>query len=146
MVNRMDYIKITKSLDTILFWCLLAILILSALMYAFVFIINWEDWSFGTKLSGLSAGMYLLAKTVTAIVLAVSLVQFPKFKKVIILMTVAYFGFILFDSAATIQKNTRGRESFSILPAFFFLIPVVPFIVTLSLRFSQMNPRMVEAA
>ncbi len=124
----MNYSKAIKSLDTILFWCLLAILVLSALMYSFVFIINWEDWFFGTKLAGLSAGMYLLAKTVTAIVLTVLLVQFPNYKKVITLMAVAYFGFILSDSATTIQKNTGGRVSFSIVLAIFFLIPVLYFI------------------
>ncbi|MDP3564254.1 MAG: hypothetical protein Q8R70_07155, partial [Methanoregula sp.] len=106
------------------------ILVLSALMHAFVFIINWEDWFFGIKLAGLSAGMYLLAKSVTAIVLAIALVQFTKYKKVITLIAVAYFGFILIDSAVTIQKNTYGQQSFSNVLAILFLIPVLYFIIT----------------
>ena len=125
----MEYNKIIKSLDTFLFWCLLAILVLSALMNAFVFIINWEDWFFGIKLAGLSAGMYLLAKAVTAIVLTILLVQFPRYKKVITLMAVAYFGFILFSSAVTIQKNTGGQKLFSTELAIFFLIPILYFFV-----------------
>ena len=111
--------------------CLLTILILSALAFIFVFIINWEDWFFSTKLDGLPAGMFLLAKTLTAIALAALLVQFPKYKKVTILMAVAYFGFLLFNSATTIQKNTAGRESFSILLAIFFLIPILYFMVNI---------------
>jgi len=127
----MEYKKIIKSLNAILFWGLLAILVLSALMYAFVFIINWEDWFFGIKLAGLSAGMFLLAKAVTAIVLTILLVQFPSYKKVIVLMAVAYFGFILFSSAVTIQKNTGGQKSFSTELAIFFLIPILYFLVTI---------------
>ena len=111
--------------------CLLTILVLSALASIFVFIINWEDWFFGTKLDGLPGGIFLLAKTITAITLAALLVQFTKYKKVTILMAVAYFGFLLFNSAAMIQKNTAGRESFSILLAIFFLIPILYFIVNI---------------
>lgn len=122
--------KIFESIDTILYHAILAILVLSALMYAFVFIINWEDWFFGTKIAGLSAGIYLLAKSVTAIVLTVLLVQFPNHKKVITLAAVAYCGFILYSSAVTIQKNTGGRQSFSIVLAIFFLVPVLYFILT----------------
>jgi hypothetical protein len=120
-----------KSLDTIFFWGLFAILVLSALMHALVFIINWEDWFFGIKLAGLSAGMYLLAKSVSAIVLAFSLVQFPKYKKLITFMAVAYYGFILYSSAVTIQKNTNGQQSFSNVLAILFLIPVLYFIITI---------------
>ncbi|MDO9550660.1 MAG: hypothetical protein Q7J03_06755 [Methanoregula sp.] len=123
--------QLIKYLETFLGYSLIAILILSALIYAFVFIINWEDWFFGTKLAGLSAGLYLLAKSVTAIVLTVLLVQFPKYKKVITLMAVAYCGFILIDSATTIQKNTGGQQSFSIVLAIFFLIPVLYFMITI---------------
>jgi hypothetical protein len=127
----MEYNKIIKSLDTCLPCCLLTILILSALAFIFAFIINWEDWFFGTKLDGMPAGLFLLVKAVTAIVLAGLLVQILKYKKIIILVTVAYFGFLLFNSAATIQKNTAGRESFSILLAVFFLIPVLYFFVNI---------------
>ncbi|MHB8163162.1 MAG: hypothetical protein ACYDDV_02315 [Methanoregula sp.] len=90
-----------------------------------------EDWFFGTKLDGLPAGIFLLAKTITAIALAALIVQCTKYKKVIILIAVAYFGFLLFNSAATIQKNTAGRESFSILLAIFFLIPILYFMVNI---------------
>ncbi len=130
-VSRMEYNKIIKFFDKLLLFFLLAILVLSALMYAFVFIINWEGWFFGIKLAGLSAGMFLLAKAVTAIVLTILLVQFPRHKKVIALMAVAYFGFILFSSAVTIQKNTGGQKSFSIELAIFFLIPLLYFLVTI---------------
>jgi len=40
--------QIPGILDTLLKYCLVGVLSLSTLMFLFVFIINWEDWFFGT--------------------------------------------------------------------------------------------------
>lgn len=119
----------SKSSEALLWYSLILILILVAIPFSFVFIINWEDWIFGIKLDGWPAGIALLAKAVTAFTLAVLLIWFPKYKRGLSLLTIAYFGFLLVDSATTIQKNTAGKESFSILLLLFFLVPVLYLIV-----------------
>ncbi len=106
-------------------------LILATLVFSFVFLINWEDWFFGVKLDGLPAGMYLFIKAISALILAGLLSRVPKYRAATALMSIAFFGFLFVDSAITIQKNSSGRESFSILLALFLLIPVLYLIVCL---------------
>lgn len=125
----LDFNRLTKSFEKYLGHSLIAILILVATTFSFVFIINWEDWLFGIKLDGLPAGISLFAKAGTAFILAALFIQLPKYKEWLSLLSIAYFGFLLVDSATTIRKNTAGKESFSILLLLFFLVPVLYLIV-----------------
>ena len=128
-VGKLNGRKVIGSLDTGLGYSLIAILICAALAFSFVFILNWEDWFFGIKLDGLSAGLYLITKAIIAIVLAVLLIRLPKYQTLGTLLVIAFLGFLFFDSAATIQKNSAGRESFSLILAISLLISVTYLIV-----------------
>jgi len=131
--------KLIGSIEPFLHYSLIAILILAALAFSFVFFINWEDWFFGTKLDGMPAGLYLFIKAITAILLAYLLIRWSRYRSPATLVTIAFFGFLFFDSAVTIQKNSGGRELFSVVLALFLLIPILSLIAHhLSL---WMNPR-----
>ena len=129
-VNAMDR-KTIKSLDSLLSGCLVAILALSFLMFTFVFIINWEDWFFGTRLAGPLAGEYLFAKAAVAFTLTFLLVQYPRYRTAGTVTAVAYFGFLFLDSSATIRQNTAGQQPFSALFAIFLAIPLLLLILAL---------------
>jgi hypothetical protein len=130
VVNAMDK-KTIKSLDSHLSGGLVAILALSFLMFMFVFIINWEDWFFGTRLAGPLAGLSLFAKAAVAFILTFLLVQYPRYRTAGIVAAVAYFGFLFLDSSVTIQQNTAGQQPFSALFALFLAIPALLLILTL---------------
>lgn len=130
--------KLIKPFETVLRYSLFAILILATLAFSFVLIINWEDWFFGIKLDGLPAGTYLFIKALTALTLTILLIRLPKYRSATALITIAFFGFLFFDSAATIQKNSAGRESFSIMLALSLIIPVLYLIV--HLLSTRINP------
>ena len=127
-VNAIDR-KTIKSLDSLLSGCLVAILALSFLMFTFVFIINWEDWFFGTRLAGPLAGEYLFAKAAVAFVLTFLLVQYPRYRIGGTGAAIAFFGFLFLDSSVTIWQNTAGQQPFSALFAVFLAIPVILFIL-----------------
>jgi hypothetical protein len=129
-VNAMDK-KTIKYLDSLLSGCLAAILALSFLMFTFVFIINWEDWFFGTRLAGPLAGVYLFAKAAMAFALIFLLVQYPRYRIAGTVAAVAYFGFLFLDSSVTIRQNTAGQQPFSALFAVFLAIPILLLILTL---------------
>lgn len=48
-----------KDLDRVLYYILLAVLVLNSSIYLFAFTINWEVMFFGIKLDGMSAGIIL---------------------------------------------------------------------------------------
>jgi hypothetical protein len=123
--------QVLRSLGTLLFLCLFISVVVSAMVFFFVFIINQEDWFFGMKLDGPMAGLYLFAKGLGAAAIAVILAQFPRFQKAGAIAGIGYFGLMFFDSAVTIQKNTYGRESFSLLLALLLLVPVLLLITQL---------------
>jgi hypothetical protein len=123
--------KTIKSLDSLLSGCLVAILALSFLMFTFVFIINWEDWFFGTRLAGPLAGVYLFAKAVVAFTLIFLREQYPRYRIAGTVAAVAYFGSLFLDSSVTIRQNTAGQQPFSALFAMFLAIPVLLLILTL---------------
>jgi hypothetical protein len=116
--------QVIQSIDTLLKCCILGILALATLTYLFVFILNWEDWFFAIKLDGLPAGLFLLAKALGAGALAGLIVQYPKRTTLFAGLGVMYFGFLLLNSAFTLQKNTGGRSLFSPMLAGFFIIAV----------------------
>jgi hypothetical protein len=127
----MDANAMMKPVGTFLFLCLFVSVVISAMIFLFVFVINWEDWFFGIKLDGLPAGLCLLAKALGAAAIVIILAQYPRHQVAGILAGTGYFGLLFFDSAVTIQKNTYGRQSFSILLAILFLVPVLLLIIHL---------------
>lgn len=119
------------SLNFILTLALLAILVLSFLMFMFVFIINWEDWFFETKLAGPLAGAFLFAKAAIAFLLTYLLVQHPRQKTPWTIAAIAYFGFLFLASSVTIRYNTGGETPFSAFYAVLLAIPVLLLVTTL---------------
>ena len=123
----MEIKRIIEFFDTVLKYGLIILLILAFLVFIFVFTINWEDWFFGIKLDGMSAGLYLLIKAVSAGSLAYLLVKYPRYTLAITGIAIFYFGYLLVDSAVTIRQLTGGL--FSPLLLFFFVVPVAFLIV-----------------
>ena len=132
----MEIKRIIEFFDTVLKYGLIILLILAFLVFIFVFTINWEDWFFGIKLDGISAGLYLFIKAVSAGSLAYLLVKYPRYTLAITGIAIFYFGYLLVDSAVTIQRLTGGL--FSPLLLFFFVVPVVFLIIRIvKIRISQ---------
>lgn len=124
MIYIRDLQNVEIFLGRYLWYFLYAILILSSVMYFFVFLINWEDWFFGIKLDGFPAGILLLVKAFLAAALVCLLVLYPRYRKSGVCLSALFYGFLFADSAATIRTTTYGHESFSPLFTVFFLIPV----------------------
>lgn len=123
----METRRIVESLDAFFKFALLAILALSAVMFLFVFVINWEDWFFGIKLDGLAAGLYLLVKGICAAALGILLLVYTRNTTLIAGFAAIYFGYLFVDSAVTVQRLTTGF--FSAFLLVLFLIPVIYLII-----------------
>jgi len=107
----MDHNQVIRFSDSLLKYCLVGVLSLSTLMFLFVFIINWEDRFFGTKLDGLPAGLYLLAKWLIAGGLAVAFVKYPRYSLHLAAIAAMFYGWLVVDSSITIQRNGTGYFS-----------------------------------
>lgn len=116
---------------------LIAELLLSALVYLFVFVINWEDWIFGIKIAGFSAGLYLLLKCLAAALLLALILKYPQHNNRTVILTIVYYGFLFLDSSTTIAKNTCGVMPVSLLFAMLLLIPVSLIILQYHQNFSS---------
>jgi hypothetical protein len=128
--GMMDRNRILTGIDKLLSILHIAILFLSALMFTFVFIINWEDWFFGTKLAGPLAGLFLAAKAAGAIILLFLITQYPNRWKAVLPASIAYFGFLFFNAAVT-YRSTAEPGSFPTILAILVVIPVLLLIVDL---------------
>lgn len=107
----METKQILKNVDTLLKYALIAILLLSFLIFIFVFTINWEAYFFGVKLNGAPAGMYLLLQGMSAGLLAFLLIKYRRYTLAVAVLTVLYFGYTFVDSAVTIQTLTDNLSS-----------------------------------
>jgi hypothetical protein len=123
--NNMRSKSACESLSYLLRYLVLGLLIITTLLYLFVFLINWEDWVFGVKLDGLPAGLALLARALSAGVLAGLFWKYPRHVRAVAALTVLYFGFLFADSAVTIQILTGGRSLFSPVLGLLLSIPVM---------------------
>nr|WP_321351597.1 hypothetical protein [uncultured Methanoregula sp.] len=117
--------RITAILITCLRFTLLGILSLMTAAFLFVFIINWEDWFFGTKLAGLPAGMYLFAKAALAIIIIYLILRYPQEIKYTAIPALCFLCWIFLDSSWTFQKTSGGRMLFSPVLGIFFVVPLV---------------------
>jgi hypothetical protein len=119
--------RIVGYLEKVLRFFLSALLLFSALVFFFVFAINWEDWFFGMKLDGMAAGIHLLVKGILAALLLYLLTRYPGNTLAITGLSTMYFGYLFIDSAVTVQTLTK--ESFSPLLLIGFIIPVIYLII-----------------
>jgi hypothetical protein len=92
-----------KITDTVLAYYIATIALLSAAMFFFVFIINWEDWFFGIKLDGIPAGIYLFCKGFVAILLAVLMLKYRKKVELITICTIVYFAYLIWPVLYSVQ-------------------------------------------
>ncbi len=119
MQRKQVIVYLEKSLK----YLLSATLFLSFLTFMFVFAINWEDWFFGIKIEGLSAGVSLFKHGSLAIILVFLLARYPGKSRWITGAAILYFGIIFVNSSLTIQMMSSGREMYSPVLAAFFIIP-----------------------
>jgi hypothetical protein len=119
----MDADRIFTGLENLLSILHIVILFLSALMFTFVFIINWEDWFFGINLAGPDAGLFLAAKAAGAVILMYLVTQCPDRWKTVLPASTAYFGFLFVNAMVTYQTTAPG--SFPVLLALPVILPVL---------------------
>jgi hypothetical protein len=127
----MNLKRIAGITEVSLRYCLAGILGLWGAVLFFIFVINWEDWFFGIKLDGFPAGFYLLIKASVAVILAFLIIGYPRKIQQLAILAILYFGFLLLDSAVTIQKNTHGQQMFSDLLGIFLIVPLALLITTI---------------
>lgn len=106
-----------------------ALLFLSALTFAFVFVINWEDWFFGIQLAGPAAGVFLAAEAAGAVVLLYAVTHYPGRWRAVLPASIAYFGFVFINAVVTCRTTAPG--SFPALLALPVLIPVLHLVLRL---------------
>jgi len=133
----MDTDRIFTGLENIVSILHIAILFLSALVFMFVFIINWEDWFFDVKLAGLAAGLFLAAKAAGAVILVFLVTQYPDRWKAVLPASIAYFGFLFVNAMVTYQTTAPG--SFPVLLTLLVVVPVLLFILKLRSAGSRKN-------
>jgi lipopolysaccharide export LptBFGC system permease protein LptF len=133
-VNILNSENLTTQTEKILKYCVLGLLVLSALAFLFAFVINWEDRFFGIKLDGLLAGISLGATCIAAALLAAALIRFPRMSRLIGALTVICFGFLFVDSSMTIQRVSYSHQGFSPVFAVILLIAIAFLIVTVIKR------------
>ena len=105
---------------------LLLFLLLTALCHLFIFIINWEDWFFGTKLDGWPAGLFLFAKAAAAAALAILLIRDAKRRAAWGLASVFFFAFVYILPVFSGQRNMRSEPGWTIFWAECVLFLVIP--------------------
>ncbi|WAI01071.1 hypothetical protein [Methanogenium organophilum] len=132
----METKQILKNLDTVFRYVLVAILLLSFLIFIFVFTINWEAYFFGVKLNGAPAGMYLLLQGMIAGSLAFLLIKYRRYTLAVAVLAVIYFGYTFVDSAVTIQTLTDNLYS-PLLLVLFIISLLFLIIHILSARFGN---------
>jgi hypothetical protein len=125
----MDTDRIFAGVENLVSVLHIAILFLSALMFTFVFIINWEDWFFNVKLAGPAAGLFLAAKAAGAVILVFLVTQYPDRWKAVLPASIAYFGFLFVNATVTYQTTAPG--SFPVLLAVLVIIPVLLLVLKL---------------
>jgi hypothetical protein len=128
-VNILTSENIIALVEKILKYCVLGLLILSALATLFAFAINWEDWFFGIKLDGLPAGITLGATLLVAVMLAAAFIKFPTMNRLLGGLTAIYFGFQFINSSMTIQRVSYTHQGFSPVLAVFLIISIAFFII-----------------
>jgi hypothetical protein len=110
-------------LENILYYMLVAALLLCVAAFLFIFCINWEDWFFGTRIEGLSAGVALFLKAAAAGVLLGLALRYRWRINWIAPLALLYFGFLAADSTVTIRKTTGDPAAFSV---FFIALCLIP--------------------
>jgi hypothetical protein len=121
----MNLQAMAKDLDRVLYYILLAVLVLNSLIYLFAFTINWEVMFFGIKLDGMSAGIILFMYFFISTLFAYLLLRYPRKIMIIALLSIIFFAFHFIDSAETIQEVSNGLSSYNVFMAFFMMTPLV---------------------
>jgi len=140
----METKEILKNGETLLKYGLSVILLLSFLIFIFVFMINWEAYFFGVKLNGPPAGMYLLLEGMIAGSLAFFLIKYRQYTLGVAALTAFYYGYLFVDSAVTVQTLTD--DLYSPLLLVLFIISLLFLIIhILSVRFGNGGPDTVTS-
>lgn len=121
----MNVQQVAKDLDHIFHYILLGVLLLSSLMYLFIFALNWETWFFGMKMDGLHAGIILFIYFLGSASLCYLLVKYPKKIVFIALLSTFFFSFIFMDSTVTIRELSGGLRSYSETMTLRVILPAI---------------------
>ena len=100
----------------------------------FMFIINWEDWFFGIKLDGWTAGIYLFSKAVIAALLVYLLLKHESKRILWSILSIVFSAFVFILPVFSSQRNLRDELGWTIFwqeLAVLIIIPVILLVVYL---------------
>jgi hypothetical protein len=129
-MNMREYLRTAESFLIVGF---VLIFICTALVFLFLFAIDWKDWFLGIQIDGLPAGILLFAKVIAAVVIIYLMAQYPRNILRGILACFGYWGFLFIDSAITLQKTHMGGDSSPIIPGVFFFVSILLLILHISI-------------
>ena len=121
--------KTLSAFDKGLKYIVLAELILWAFLYLLIFIINWEGWIFGIRLAGLSAGLYLLARSLAAGGIAAFIIRCPGHATFAAALAFLFFLYLLLDSAVCTWVLSGGQNTFPFQMGKFAIVPLIYLII-----------------
>lgn len=120
---------VIATLERILTYLLIGVILMLAMGSLFLFVINQEDWLLGIKLDGFLAGVTLALKGFAGLLLAYLIIRFPRKLTWTGILAIGYVGFFAVNGAMTVQKVSYGRQLVSPIPVCFFLVPVLLLLV-----------------
>ncbi|MFA5332237.1 MAG: hypothetical protein WC342_07650 [Methanoregula sp.] len=138
----MEPTKLFKIADAVLACYIATISLLSAAMFFFVFILNWEDGFFGIKLDGLPAGIYLFCKGFVAFLLAVLVLKYRKKVELVTVCTIVYFAYLIWPVLYAVQVIPTFLGTLMYLAQFWLGIgiPVILLVIHVLARYNVEQP------
>jgi len=95
----------------------------------FMFIINWEDWFFGIKLDGWTAGLYLFSKGFVAALLVYLLLKHESRRILWSILSIVFFAFVFILPVFSSQRNMRSELGWTIFWAELVVLIIIPIIL-----------------
>jgi hypothetical protein len=117
--------NLAELVDKAIRWYILGISMLTALMFFFVFTINWEDRFWGTKLDGLPAGIYLLAKGLIALFLVILMVKYREKIELLTVLAILYFGYLLAPTTLSLSSPVFDMPRYLAQLTIVLIVPVI---------------------
>lgn len=135
----MDPKKNFKLTNTVLAYYIVAITLISAGIFFFMFIINWEDRFWGIKLDGLSAGIYLFSKGAIALLLALLVLKYRAKLEYLTFCAIVYFVYLVGPGLFTRQLTLYGTIQYVSQFCIVILVPIILLILHEITRWKYKN-------
>jgi hypothetical protein len=118
-----------KNISFLLSLYLVLFLALTAAEFFFAFTLNWEDWFFGIKLDGWSAGLALFSKGFVAALLVYLLLKHESRRVLWSILSIVFFAFVFILPVFSSQRNMRNELGWTIFWIEFVVLIIIPVIL-----------------